>query len=126
MRTVTAAIHLSVLVASSWLAPPAGAACLSDVWGQVTCGVGPCAADRYGRVYCAQYRFGSVVTTISGQVVCGRGQCVTTLRGDVICSNMDGGGVALLVDGKVRCAGQCETASPDFCEQTPAGGLEGP
>jgi hypothetical protein len=124
-RALVSTVALGLLAAGS-MAPSADAACLSDLWGRVTCGAGPCSTDLYGNVYCAQFRFGSIVTTRTGQVVCGKGGCVTTLRGEVICSNIDGGGVVTQIDGKVRCEGQCEAASLSLCEQTPAGQLESP
>jgi hypothetical protein len=100
---------------------PARPDCLTDLWGEVICGLGPCTSDRYGRVYCAQFRFGTAVRTLSGQVVCGRGRCVITLRGEVVCSTLDGGGVVTQIDGTVRCDGSCEAASPYLCQSRPAG-----
>jgi len=89
--------------------------------GEVICGGGPCVRDINGVVYCAQFRFGSVVRTTRGETLCGRGQCVTTIRGEVICSIVEGGGAVRQSDGSVRCQGECEYASLDLCERSSAG-----
>ena len=60
--------------------------------GEVICGAGPCLRDVNGEVYCAQFRFGSILRTSNGETLCGRGRCVTTLNGEVVCSIVDGGG----------------------------------
>ena len=99
----------------------ATADCQTNRSGEVVCGAGPCVRDLKGSVYCAHFRFGSVVRTSSGETLCGKGQCVTTLQGEVICSNVDGGAAVKQLDGSTRCMGECERASVELCEQTPAG-----
>jgi hypothetical protein len=95
--------------------------CLKDRSGAVICGGGPYLRDINGEVYCAQFRFGSVMRTSKAETLCGRGQCVTTLNGEVICSAVDGGAAMKQSDGAVRCQGGCEYASLDLCERTSAG-----
>ena len=99
---------------------PALADCVREVAsGEVICGAGRCEADVKGTVFCAPSRYGTIVTQMDG-IVCGMGQCLANARGDQICSSVEGGAVFADTKG-IRCYGECEPASLNLCERTPAG-----
>src|SRR5262245_18264270 len=120
VRVKPAVLAIAVAIGVSTV-PSASADCMKERSGEVICGGGPCLRDLYGVVYCAQFRFGSVLRTTRGETLCGRGQCVTTIRGEVICSAVEGGGAVRQSDVSVRCQGECEYASLELCERSSAG-----
>jgi len=99
----------------------ANADCMRNGKGEIVCGKGECQRDRRGVVLCSAFRKGSAVRTSDGKIVCGKGRCVKTLGGVVFCSTVAEGDAVKDINGVPRCEGQCERASVDYCEATPAG-----
>ena len=102
------------------LAPAASADCAKDVRGEVYCGGGSCKLDRRGDIWCSRSYKGGAGNTRDGRVVCGKGRCVQDSHGKVFCSSVVDGAVLIDRFGRVRCYGQCERATPEQCEHTPA------
>ena len=96
------------------------AGCIKDLRGEVYCGAGRCIVDSEGAVWCSRHHDGDVKITLDGQVLCGVGQCAKNRDGQVFCSSEVGGAVLIDSRGHVRCYGQCEPATTDNCENTPA------
>jgi len=93
------------------------AACQTNRSGEVICGLGPCAQDKEGDVYCSKYLHGDAVIDKYGHVICGKGQCLSSSDFNAFfCSSVDGGGASLNRFGIVKCYAGCEKASPSMCE----------
>jgi hypothetical protein len=101
------------LVAAS---PVLAGDCIRDVDGQVFCGRGSCAVDQSGKAFCARPG-GDVARSQYGYVLCGIGRCAVDDEGRVKCSSIPAGGATRDSYGKVRCAGGCQDASPQLCEE---------
>ena len=89
--------------------------CITDSHGMVVCGKGQCAPDQYGKVFCAQ-EGGGAVKNRYGTVMCGVGYCAADDTGRLLCSARPGGNVARDSYGKVTCAGGCQDAQAQLCE----------
>jgi len=96
------------------------AGCIKDLRGEVYCGAGRCIVDSEGTVWCSRHYDGDAVITSDGQVLCGKGRCMKNIKGQAFCSSEVGGAVLIDSRGHVRCYGQCEPATADKCENTPA------
>lgn len=121
-RTIHVLLGLFVsLVTLCLLAPDASADCATDLYGEVYCGPGRCLTDLDGVVWCSRFEDGDAIKTLNGKVVCGKGRCITDVYGKVFCSSKKRGAVLIDSRGRVRCDGQCELATADQCEHTPAG-----
>lgn len=99
----------------------ANADCMMNRDGDVMCGRGECQRDRFGAVLCSAFRNGSALRMSNGRIICGKGQCAKTVAGEVFCSIVVEGSVLKDMHGVIHCEGQCERASVDYCEATPAG-----
>jgi len=92
-------------------------ACETDRFGEVYCGLGDCAQDKEGNVFCSKFLHGDAVIDRYGNVVCGKGQCSSSVDfNDYYCSAIEGGGTNVNRLGTVKCYGGCEKASPLMCE----------
>jgi hypothetical protein len=89
--------------------------CIKNQDGNVVCGEGQCAADQYGKVFCAKAG-GGAMRDQDGTVKCGIGQCAKDDLGQMKCSTKAGGGAALDSYGKVKCLGECQNATQQLCE----------
>jgi hypothetical protein len=89
--------------------------CIKNGDGNVVCGKGQCAADQYGKVFCAK-EGGGAIRDSSGDVKCGVGHCATDDGGQIRCSTRPGGGAATDSNGKVKCLGKCKSATQQLCE----------
>jgi len=82
--------------------------------------VGPvpngCYKDLSGVISCPPMG-GDIVVTLSGQAVCGKGHCVRNVFGKVTCSSLPGGQATQDIYGTAMCVGDCEEASPAYCQQ---------
>lgn len=119
-RTGRLPTRSGLLIAALLVAGLASADCIRDIRGEVYCGAGQCLTDSKGKVWCSRHYEGGAVKTLDGQVLCGKGLCDTDIRGQVVCSSETGGSVLKDGRGRVRCYGQCEPASVEHCESTPA------
>jgi hypothetical protein len=94
------------------------AACERDRFGEVYCGLGKCAQDKEGHIFCSKYLHGDAINDKYGNVVCGKGQCLpSTDFNESFCSVIEGGGASSDREGHIKCYGGCEKASPTMCEQ---------
>jgi hypothetical protein len=75
-----------------------------------------CYQDLNGKISCPPMG-GEVYVNISGQAVCGKGRCVKDIYGKITCSSLPAGQIVMDISGKIMCAGSCEEASADFCQQ---------
>jgi hypothetical protein len=89
--------------------------CIKNADGDVVCGKGPCAADQYGKVFCAGAG-GGAMRDQYGDVKCGVGSCAKDDLGEIWCSAKPGGGAATNSNGKVKCLGQCRRGTKQLCE----------
>ena len=118
--TFQIATRSGLLIGLLLIAGIVSADCIRDIRGEVYCGAGQCLTDSKGNVWCSRHYEGGAVKTLDGQVLCGRGLCDTDIRGQVVCSTEIGGSVLKDGRGRVRCYGQCEPATVEHCESTPA------
>ena len=112
--------RIGLLVMALLMAAITSADCLRDPRGEVYCGAGHCIIDSKGTVWCSRHYDGDAVITSDGQVLCGKGRCRKNIKGQAFCSSEVGGAVLIDSRGHVRCYGQCEPATADKCENTPA------
>jgi hypothetical protein len=89
--------------------------CIKNQDGNVVCGKGQCAADQYGKVFCAR-EGGGAMRDQDGKVKCGVGYCAADDQGRTQCSTRLGGGAATDSNGKVKCLGGCKRATAQLCE----------
>lgn len=108
--------RLSILFASVLLASGAAADCRRDSDGNVRCGEGQCAKDRYGKIYCANAG-GGAVKDRTGNVVCGVGYCAEDYLGKIWCSQKPEGGAEADRQGEVKCLGDCAPGSARLCSE---------
>ena len=92
--------------------------CIKNQDGNVVCGGGQCAADQYGKVFCAKAG-GGAARDQDGNVKCGVGYCAKDDMGRMKCSTKPGGGAATDSNGKVKCVGGCQSARRQLCEAAP-------
>jgi hypothetical protein len=88
--------------------------CIKNHDGNVVCGEGQCAADQYGKVFCAKAG-GGAMKDQDGNVKCGAGYCATDDTGGMKCSKRPGGGAETDSNGKVKCLGGCQNARRQLC-----------
>jgi hypothetical protein len=113
-------VKLAFLIAGSLALASAAsgvdaADCVRDSYGNTVCGKGQCAADQYGKVFCAR-EGGGALRDRNGTVRCGVGYCATDDLGQVKCSTKPGGGAATDSYGKVKCLDGCADGTPELCE----------
>ena len=89
--------------------------CVKNQDGNVVCGTGQCAADQYGKVFCAR-EGGGAMRDQYGDVKCGVGYCAKDDAGEVRCSTRPGGGAATDSNGRVKCLGGCQRGTQQLCE----------
>jgi hypothetical protein len=112
MKKIIAAILLSSFILSF----SANADCVRNQYGTMVCGSGQCAADQYGKAFCAAAG-GGALRDGNGLVQCGVGYCARDSYARIWCSKEPGGGASVDSWGKVKCLGGCEEGSTKLCQE---------
>ena len=113
--------HLIAAVGLMLVSGLANADCMKNLYGDVICGKGQCQRNLHGKILCSAFRRGGAVHMSDGRILCGKGHCVKNSAGEAFCSTVREGSAVMDLYGVPRCEGQCEHASVNNCEATPAG-----